>query len=113
MRESLQEANAVIQIQNLIAVYNVPSAQQVHLYYKSYLLNHDEVTPGSESLETKLFSYNDIPWSKLAFPSVKIALEFFINNDNDKKIDVKTISSSLNDVKSMKENYNLDVDIQK
>jgi hypothetical protein len=38
-------------------------------------LAHPGFAAGPESLEVKLFAWEDIPWTELAFPSVHWALE--------------------------------------
>ena len=35
---------------------------------------------GQETLETRLFRPEEIPWDNLAFPSVRIALEQYVEN---------------------------------
>lgn len=76
MREAVEEANAAIEIDALLAVYNIPRISQVQIIYRARLLR-PEVSPGIESLETKLFDWSDIPWPELAFPSVHWALRHF------------------------------------
>ena len=72
-REAWEEARAEIEIQRLIAVYNIPRLSQVQLIYGARLMSPD-VSAGQESLEVALFDWQDIPWSDLAFPSVHWAL---------------------------------------
>ena len=72
-REAQEEACADIEIEALLAVYNIPRISQVQLIYKARLKNPD-VAPGIESLEVGLFAWEDIPWRELAFPSVYWAL---------------------------------------
>ena len=72
-REAMEEANANIEIRDLLALYNVPHISQVQLMYRARLLDPD-LSPGFESLEVDLVKYQDIPWQELAFPSVVWAL---------------------------------------
>jgi len=74
MREAQEEANAKIVIDSLLAVYAVPHISQVHLMYRAKLVQPD-FSAGPESLEVRLFAWDDIPWGELAFPSVKWALD--------------------------------------
>jgi hypothetical protein len=37
-------------------------------------LNHHDFGPGSESLEVKLFSQNEVPWEELAFRVIEQTL---------------------------------------
>jgi len=75
MREALEEANAVIKINNLLAIYSVPRISQVQIMYRAELVS--EVSPGPESLEVALFAWEDIPWRALAFPTVVWALTHY------------------------------------
>ena len=75
-REAREEAMCEIKIDALLAVYAVPHISQVQLMYRASLAS-PEFSPGPESLETKLFAWDDIPWNELAFPSVHWALDHF------------------------------------
>lgn len=75
-REAMEEANAAIEIRDLLAVYNIPRISQVQLMYRANLPTPD-FSAGPESLEVGLFSWDDIPWDELAFPSVHWALNQF------------------------------------
>ncbi len=75
-REAMEEANAVIEIQDLLAIYNIPRISQVQLMYRASLPSPD-FSAGPESLEVGLFSWEEIPWNELAFPSVYWALTQF------------------------------------
>jgi len=76
LRETLEEACARIEIDDLFALVNVPYINQVHLFYRGRLLDTD-FAAGAESLETALFSEDDIPWNDLAFRSVTRCLEAY------------------------------------
>ncbi|MDD3432946.1 NUDIX hydrolase [Tepidiphilus olei] len=73
MRETWEEAGALIEVEDLHALIDVPPIQQVHLFYRARLLRLD-IAPGEESLETRLFRLDDIPWGELAFETVRLAL---------------------------------------
>jgi len=73
-REAWAEARAKIAIDALLAVYSVPRISQVQLIFRATLADlHFEAGP--ESTEVRLFVWNEIPWSDLAFPSVRWALD--------------------------------------
>jgi len=76
LRETLEEACARIEIDDLFALVNVPYINQVHLFYRGRLLDTD-FAAGAESLETALFGEDDIPWNDLAFRSVARCLEAY------------------------------------
>ena len=82
LRETLEEACARIEIDDLFALVNVPYINQVHLFYRGRLLDTD-FAAGAESLETALFSEDDIPWNDLAFRSVTRCLEAYFADRRD------------------------------
>ena len=71
-REAMEEANATIEIESLLAVYTIPRISQVQLIYRAVLVG--DASPGPESLEVDLFDWADIPYDDIAFPSVHWAL---------------------------------------
>ena len=73
MREAWEEAEARIAIDALLAVYEIPRISQVQLIYRARLLE-PVFAAGPESLEVRLFDWDEIPWDRLAFPSVRWAL---------------------------------------
>lgn len=73
LREVMEEAGAEVAIDALLAVYNIPRISQVQLIYRATLSN-PVFAPGPESLEARLFAWDEIPWDELAFPSVVWAL---------------------------------------
>ena len=75
-REAIEEANAHIAIDALLAVYSIPRISQVQLIYRAKLIT-PEFSPGPESLDVQLVRYDDIPWDSLAFPSVNWSLKHF------------------------------------
>jgi ADP-ribose pyrophosphatase YjhB (NUDIX family) len=75
-RETLEEANARVDLVELYTVYSVTHVNQVHLYYRAALRDTD-FAPGIESLEVKLFVERDIPWSELAFRTVSVTLKHY------------------------------------
>ncbi|WP_051338773.1 NUDIX hydrolase [Sulfuricella denitrificans] len=78
-RETAEEAHARVEIAALYALYNIPHISQVHLFFRSRLLDLD-FRPGSESLEVALFSEADIPWDNLAFSSVRNTLKHYFED---------------------------------
>lgn len=78
-RETLEEANARIEVLDLYAMYNLPYIDQVQLLFRARLLDLD-FSPGVESLEVELFSEDQIPWDHLAFRPVKYTLQHFFDD---------------------------------
>ena len=81
VRETREETGVTVEVGHLLNVYSYPDYPVVVLVYPA------EVVAGrpealDETLEVRLFSPADLPWSELAFPSTKQALEEYLA-DND------------------------------
>ena len=72
-RETLEEAGAQFELDDLFTVMSVPRVGQVHLYYRARLIS-DVFDPGHETLEARLFREDEIPWDELAFRTVRETL---------------------------------------
>ena len=77
-RETLEEALATIELGHLFAMVDVVDAGQVHLFYTGKLVGDYGV--GEESLESALFSEDEIPWDEIAFHSGKYALRMYFED---------------------------------
>jgi len=73
MREVWEEARAKVEIDSLLAIYNLPVISQVHMIFRARMLSPD-FAPGPESEAVALFRWEDIPWSDLAYPNVAWSL---------------------------------------
>ena len=79
MRETLEEATARVEIRSLYALYNIPHINQVYMLFRAQLIDTD-VSPGAETLETRLVTEEDVPWDQIAFASVRNALKnYFVD----------------------------------
>ena len=76
MREAREEACADIVIEAVLAVYTIERAGQLHIMHIARL-GSPHFEPGPESSDVRLFSWDDIPWGDLAFPSVHWSLQHF------------------------------------
>jgi ADP-ribose pyrophosphatase YjhB (NUDIX family) len=74
-REAREEACAELEIETMLAVYSIPRISQVQIFFRARLLN--DPTPGPESTDVMLASWDEIPWKELAFPSVKWSLDAY------------------------------------
>lgn len=77
-RESMEEANAIARGLQLFGVFSLPHISQVYLMFVGEL-ESDQVAPGAESLQTGLFTRDEIPWDELAFPVVTRCLELYFD----------------------------------
>jgi ADP-ribose pyrophosphatase YjhB (NUDIX family) len=75
-RETLEEADARVELGELYTVISLPQIHQVYMMFRSRLLDLD-FGPGTESLEVRLFDERDIPWEQLAFRTIARTLRNF------------------------------------
>ena len=75
-RETLEEANARVEVGPLYAMYNIPHINQVYILFRARLLDLD-FSAGTESLEVKLFDEKDVPWESIAFATVRNTLHHY------------------------------------
>jgi len=81
LRETREEANAEVELQQLLSMISVPHIDQVHLFYLADL-PQAQFSAGEESLEVELFQEQDIPWENIAFPTVAKTLRYFFKHQN-------------------------------
>ncbi|HBD11408.1 MAG TPA: NUDIX hydrolase [Porticoccaceae bacterium] len=95
MRESREEAN--IQLEGdaleLYTLIDIPHINQVYIFFRGDMAQ-PEYSPGVESLEVELFREEDIPWSDIAFLSVKKTLKHFFADRRRGHFPVRTDSIS-------------------
>ncbi len=72
-REAMEEAGADIALDGVLAVYDVSRIGQVQLLYRARFARPG-IAAGEESLEARMFAWDEIPWDQLAFPTVRWAL---------------------------------------
>ncbi|MEC7803426.1 MAG: NUDIX hydrolase [Pseudomonadota bacterium] len=74
IRETWEEAKARVTLGPMLAVVDVTHARQVHIFFRAEL-PAAKFEAGHETSEARLFSFAELPWGEIAFPSVRIALE--------------------------------------
>jgi len=82
MRETLEEANARVEIGPLYALYNIPHISQVYILFRARLLDPD-IRAGAETLEVKLLPEHEIPWDRIAFATVRHTLQHYYSDRRD------------------------------
>lgn len=75
-RETLEEACATVQIEEIFSLVDVPHIGQIHVFYRA-TMPYGHHSAGLESLETRLFTESDIPWDQIAFRSVSFTLRAY------------------------------------
>jgi 8-oxo-dGTP diphosphatase len=73
VRETREETSLKVRISSLLNVYSYPGRTVI---IAAFLAEWEAGTPAAcdETLEVGLFSYKEIPWQELAFPSTRDAL---------------------------------------
>lgn len=86
-REAHEEANAIVDNLQLYGVFNLPHIDQIYMMFRGDLRD-GKASPGIESLETALFTEQQIPWHELAFPVVTETLKFYFQEWHDNNFGV-------------------------
>lgn len=92
-RETLEEAEAEVEVSRLYAVFSIPHVNQVYVVFRG-TMKQAAFGPGTESLEVDLFKPEDIPWSKLAFRVIHEILERYCQDGTQAPVHVGTIMPS-------------------
>ena len=72
----MEEAGAHVRLGPLFSMIDVPHVQQVHIFFRAELLDA-HFSAGTESLEVRLFTENEVPWEEIAFRTVSTTLELY------------------------------------
>ena len=75
-RETREEANARVTIEQMYVTLSLPEISQVYVLFRAKLDDLD-FGPGTESLEVKLFTEAEIPWDQLAFRTIEATLKHY------------------------------------
>jgi ADP-ribose pyrophosphatase YjhB (NUDIX family) len=75
-REAMEEAQAGIAIDGILAVFSIARIGQVQVIFRARFADPGmpRFAAGPESLEVGLYAWDAIPWEAIAFPSVRWAL---------------------------------------
>jgi ADP-ribose pyrophosphatase YjhB (NUDIX family) len=87
-RETLEEANARVDIIDLYTLFSLPHISQVYMFFRAHLKDLN-FSPGEETLETRLFHEADIPWDELAFPVITETLRHYFRDRTTDTFDVR------------------------
>ncbi|XP_041996711.1 nudix hydrolase 23, chloroplastic-like [Salvia splendens] len=82
IRETWEEANAEVEILSPFAQLDIPLIGQTYVIFLAKL-KRPHFSPGPESSECKLFAFEDIPFNSLAFSSMLVTLNLYME---DKKM---------------------------
>lgn len=86
IREVWEEAEATVEIDYLISLYNLEKINQIYLQFVGHLID-GKFGVGEESLECALFTEKAIPWEEMAFTSSVFTLKrYFENRKSGEKV---------------------------
>lgn len=78
-RETWEEARARVSNMHLYRVFDVPYISQVYMFYRC-TLDEGLFGVGPESLETALYTEQEVPWEEIAFPVVRETLKAYFED---------------------------------
>lgn len=90
-RETDEEAGAIIEMQDLFSIIDVPRVGQVHFFFRASLQS-PVFNPGHETQEALLFTEADIPWDDLAFRTVKETLRCYFSDRSKNNFELHTLT---------------------
>lgn len=95
-RETWEEAEAKVEIEQLYCMYNIPRIGQIYALFKAKLID-GQFGAGEETIESRLFEEHEIPWNELAFPSVQATLKHYFadRTNNHFPVHLDTLGSRL------------------
>ena len=82
LRETREEACLEVSEIKLFTVISVPRINQIYSFFIGKIVN-DDFGPTPESSEVKLFKINELPWDDLAFRTVRLTIEQYLNHGKD------------------------------
>jgi ADP-ribose pyrophosphatase YjhB (NUDIX family) len=77
VREAMEEAQASIAIDGILAMFSIARIGQVQMIFRARFAEPGwpRFAAGPESQEVGLYPWHQIPWDDIAFPSVRWALD--------------------------------------
>lgn len=78
-REAWEEANVRVRTSSLFTLFSLPHISQVYAFYLADMVD-EQFFPGAESLETRLFSEDEIPWQQISFETVFRTMTYFFTD---------------------------------
>ncbi|XP_021894060.1 nudix hydrolase 23, chloroplastic isoform X1 [Carica papaya] len=85
IRETWEEAGAEVEVLSPFAQLDIPLIGQTYLIFLAKL-KKPHFSPGPESLECRLFSLDDIPFNSLAFSSIFVTLNLYVEDVKNGKV---------------------------
>lgn len=80
LRETLEEACAQVHlIEPVYHIVDIPFIGQTHFFFRAELAQA-EFGAGDETLETRLFAIDELPWADIVFESTRSTLRAWIDD---------------------------------
>jgi ADP-ribose pyrophosphatase YjhB (NUDIX family) len=73
-REALEEAQAHVVLDGVLAIYSISRIGQVQVIFRARFDGPPTFAAGPESEAVAMFAWDDIPWDAIAFPTVQWSL---------------------------------------
>ena len=89
-RETVEEAGAEFEMEELLSILSVPRVGEVHLFFRARLTS-ERFDPGPETIEARLFAEDEIPWDEIAFRTVRETLERYFADRRAGRFNVHTV----------------------
>jgi ADP-ribose pyrophosphatase YjhB (NUDIX family) len=89
VRETLEEAQADVEITSLYAVFSLPHISQVYVVFRG-TMRRPSFGVGSESMEVQLIHPDKIPWDALAFPVIAETLKRYVQDLSKGRFEIHT-----------------------
>ncbi|CAN8317955.1 unnamed protein product [Cochlearia groenlandica] len=112
MRETWEEAGATVEVISPFAQLDIPLIGQTYVIFLAKLKN-PHFAPGPESLECHLFALDEIPFDSLAFSSIYVTLNLYLEDLKKGKVKFhygtinKRPGSSPSDIRAFSLDYHL------
>ncbi|KAG7574573.1 NUDIX hydrolase domain [Arabidopsis suecica] len=112
MRETWEEAGATVEVISPFAQLDIPLIGQTYVIFLAKLKNL-HFAPGPESLECRLFALDEIPFDSLAFSSIYVTLNLYLEDLEKGKLKYhygtinKRPGSSPSDIRAFSLDYHL------
>ncbi|AEC10067.1 Nudix hydrolase 23 [Arabidopsis thaliana] len=112
MRETWEEAGATVEVISPFAQLDIPLIGQTYVIFLAKLKNL-HFAPGPESLECRLFALDEIPFDSLAFSSIYVTLNLYLEDLKKGKLKFhygtinKRPGSSPSDIRAFSLDYHL------
>lgn len=75
-RETMEEANADVEVIDLFSVFTLAHINQVYMLFRA-TLKTPHFGPGMESLEVELLDESQVPWDQLAFAAITETMRLY------------------------------------